>query len=98
MGDFGSLMIYNVYNDCHNSDSVNQLWEHILWQDYNAAGLSYSMWCGDFNRHHSMWDEEWNCHLFTAWAIEELVKLITLVADHDMYMVLPKDIPKVLAG
>ena len=26
-------------------------------------------------------------------ALEESLKLITLAADHDMYMVLPKDIP-----
>ena len=54
MGNFSSLTIYNVYNDCHNSDSINWLQEHLLWQDYNAAGPLYSMWCGDFNWHHPM--------------------------------------------
>ena len=40
-----------------------------------------------------MWDEERNCHLFTMQALEESLKLITLAADHNMYMALPKDIP-----
>ena len=51
------------------------------------------MWCGDFNQHHPMWDEERNRHLFTTRAIEELEELITLAADCDMYMALPKDMP-----
>ena len=51
------------------------------------------MWCGDFNRHHPMWDEERNRHLFTVQALEESLKLITLAADHDMYMALPKIFP-----
>ena len=40
-----------------------------------------------------MWDEERNHHLFTVGALEEAGKLLTLVADNDMLMALPKDIP-----
>ena len=25
LGNFGSLTVYNVYNNCHNSDSIDQL-------------------------------------------------------------------------
>ena len=50
------------------------------------------MWCGDFNLHHPMWDEECNHHLFTAMALAEYERLLALVADYDMQMVLPKDI------
>ena len=96
-GDFGSLMVFNVYNDCHNSDTIDRLRTHLHSQaqgpGHGIAGATYSMWCGDFNQHHPMWDEERNCHLFTAQALEESLKLITLAADHDMYMALPKDIP-----
>ena len=40
-----------------------------------------------------MWDKERNRHLFTTRAIEESEELITLAADCDMYMALPKDMP-----
>ena len=88
-----------MYNDCHNSDSINRLRAHLhpLRQGSSAAGPSFNMWCGNFNWHHPMWDEERNHHLFTAWAIEESEQLITLAADCDMYMVLPKDMPTLVS-
>ena len=39
-----------------------------------------------------MWDEERNNHLFTAKALEEPGELLELVTDHNMEMVLLKDI------
>ena len=89
-------MVFNVYNDCHNSDSIDQLQMHLhshaQGPGHGITGATYSMWYGDFNQHHPMWDER-NHHLFTAQALEKSLKLITLVANHNMYMVLPKDIP-----
>jgi hypothetical protein len=55
------------------------------------------LWGGDFNRHHPLWDEEWNGHLFTAAALEDAHKLIEILVDHDMTMTLPKDIPTLQA-
>lgn len=92
-GIFGSLMIFNVYNDCHHSDSIDRLRAHPQGPGSSTSVATYSMWCGDFNRHHPMWDEEQNLHLFTAWALEESLGLIMLAADHDMYLALLKDIP-----
>jgi hypothetical protein len=40
-----------------------------------------------------MWDEERNHHLFTAKATKEAEELITMVADYNMVMTLPKRIP-----
>ena len=40
-----------------------------------------------------MWDEERNCHLFTAAALREADKLLVLVVDYGMEMLLPKDVP-----
>jgi hypothetical protein len=37
-----------------------------------------------------MWDEEWNQHRFTASATREAEELISLIADYDMIMTLPK--------
>jgi hypothetical protein len=58
---------------------------------------NYMLWCGDFNRHHPLWDEAHNGHLFTPAALEEAHKLIEIVADHDMVMTLPKDLPALQA-
>ena len=40
-----------------------------------------------------MWDEERNCHLFTATALREADKLLALVVEYGMEMLLPKDVP-----
>ena len=40
-----------------------------------------------------MCDEEWKQHLFTARALLEAEALLEVVADHNMVMVLLKDIP-----
>ena len=55
---------------------------------------SYHMiWAGDFNRHHPLWDDDEDTHLFTNQATKAAERLIGLLADHDMQMVLPKGIP-----
>ena len=51
------------------------------------------LWCGDFNCHHPKWDEERNHHLFTTTVTTEVEKLITLLADYNMAMALPKCTP-----
>ena len=51
------------------------------------------LWCGDFNHYHPMWDEERNHQLFTTTVTTEAEKLITLLADYNMAMALPKHTP-----
>ena len=53
----------------------------------------HMLWCGDFNRHHPLWDEERNRHLFTVSASLAVQPLLSLIEDHNMVMVLLKDIP-----
>ena len=56
------------------------------------------IWLRDFNRHHPMWDEERNAHLFTRAVLEAVQPLLDMVSTHDMRMVLPKDIPTLEAS
>ena len=93
--EFGKLTIFDLYNDCHNSNTIDALGEYLVSQPQvpHPSHLDYSIWCGDFNRHHPMWDEEWNHHLFTAGVLEDSRKLLTLVVDSNMVMALLKDIP-----
>ena len=58
-----------------------------------ASTNDHMMWCGDFNRHHPLWDEEWNSHLFMAGMSAATQPLIDLLEDYDMVMLLPKGIP-----
>ena len=51
------------------------------------------LWCGDFNRHHPLRDEERNHHLFTAAALRAVDRLLEKVSAHGMLMILPKGIP-----
>ena len=94
-GSYGKTTVFGLYNDCHHSITVTLL------DDYSKANMAslrasvsdHVLWCGDFNRHHPLWDEERNSHLFTAGAIREAKVLLSVIADHDMVMALPKDIP-----
>jgi ribonuclease HI len=95
-GDFGRISIYDIYNDCHNSDALDSL-NVVLSQHNTREGHrnlpEYMMWGGDFNRHHPMWDEARNHHLFTARALRDAEALISLIAENNMAMLLPGGIP-----
>ena len=51
------------------------------------------IWLGDFNRHHPLWDDERNTHLFTEKALDQAEELINLLSIYDMHMLLPASIP-----
>ena len=55
------------------------------------------IWTGDFNLHHPPWDEECNSHLFTRSNLEKSQILIDALAEFNLQMVLPKDIPTLQA-
>jgi Endonuclease-reverse transcriptase len=51
------------------------------------------MWAGDFNRHHPIWDEPRNAHLFTRENLDLTQPLLNMLARHGMKMALPPFIP-----
>src|SRR5882724_5984818 len=55
------------------------------------------IWLGDFNLHHPLWDEECNSHLFSRVNLEKSQVLIDALAEFDLKMVLPKDVPMLQA-
>ena len=57
-----------------------------------ASVNDWMIWCGDFNQHHPLWDEEWNSHLFTAGTSSTAQPLIDMLEDYNMVMLLPKGI------
>jgi len=66
-GDFGTIRVINIYNDCKHNDSLTAVKNYLREpraRECNQLPLSF-IWVGDFNRHHPLWDEERNNHLFT---------------------------------
>jgi len=94
-GDYGVVTIFNIYNDCTNPDTENALNAYIRKHanDILRNENAHMIWAGDFNRHHPMWDRDEDIHLFTSQSQRSADKLISLLADHDMAMPLPKGIP-----
>jgi len=54
---------------------------------------THVVWVGDFNRHHPIWDQEEDHHLFTPIALQAAECLLGTVADWSMSMVLPPRTP-----
>jgi len=85
------LTIYNIYNDCEHSLTIHALTNHFN----NNQHADHILLLGDFNRHHPMWDEERNGHLFTNANLNAAEELIELIANTQLDMALPKDIPTI---
>jgi hypothetical protein len=48
---------------------------------------------GDFNRHHPLWDDVKNTHLFTRQNLDEAQILLNFLAGHGLFMTLPQGLP-----
>jgi hypothetical protein len=51
------------------------------------------IWAGNFNRNHSLWDNDEDKYLFTQQAVRFVEGLIELLATYEMTMALPKGAP-----
>jgi ribonuclease HI/exonuclease III len=94
-GNYGTLVIFNIYNDCKNPNTENALALFLRTHSNEilAGPNAHMIWAGDFNRHHPLWDRDEDVHLFTAQYQRSAEKLINMLADHEMAMPLPKGIP-----
>jgi hypothetical protein len=91
--DYGRLIIFNIYNNCDNSKTEEKLVEYLRGnrQQVRTHETDYMLWCGNFNRHHPLWDSERNHHLFMASVLWKAGKLLGKVGDYNMVMTLPKN-------
>jgi hypothetical protein len=73
----GKTTLFNIYNDCTHSNTLHALDSFVKKERRNLIQTDSDImfWCGDFNRHHPMWDEERNHHLFTAGATKDTEEL-----------------------
>jgi hypothetical protein len=96
----GAIHIFNIYNDQHNDNATDRLraWRQdpkgntlLPTLTYSQGGPTHTIWAGDFNRHHQMWDENHQEGLFTPRAIADAEKLIESVTEAGLEMAMPKD-------
>jgi Endonuclease-reverse transcriptase len=94
-GQFGTLHIINIYNDGNNNNMLTHISAYMQDQErqQHAAGPLHTMWLGDFNHHHPLWDEAHNAHLFTTQNLDLTQPLLNMLGPHNMKMVLPLQIP-----
>ena len=94
-GTYGTISIFNIYNDCDHSRNEAILRDYLgrHRRDLVENEESHMIWAGDFNRHHPLWDDDKDTHLFTSTALRNAEGIISLIAEYDMVMPLPKGIP-----
>ena len=91
----GIISIFNIYNDCNHSQNEQHLHRYIANNRQKIlANPTYQMiWASNFNRHHPLWDDNNDIHLFTQQAIARAGSIIKLLANYTLDMALPKGIP-----
>ena len=96
-GTWGKLSIFNIYNDCANSETIHQLKLfhrlHSETVETSEVGMAHILWVGDFNRHHPCWDNPSDTRLFTTEAMKAATTLIEAVASLGLELALPSGIP-----
>lgn len=94
-GPHGTLSIFNIYNDCTHSrnETLLRRYIHEHTNTLLASENHHLLLAGDFNRHHLLWDNDEDIHLFTQQATRLAAGLIGLIATYDLSMALPKGIP-----
>jgi hypothetical protein len=83
-GPYGTLSIFNIYNDCTHSRNEATLRRYIR-DNTNiilATENHHMLLAGDFNRHHPLWDDDENTHLFTQQATRQAEGLINMIAAY----------------
>ena len=98
-GPFGTIRIINVYNDCNNNNALTQISNFMRdrGQQEGRPAPIHTIWLGDFNQHHPLWDENRNAHLFTRRNLDLTQPLLDMIGRHNMKMALPPAIPTLCA-
>ena len=95
--DAGPVTVLNVYNDCNHNAAVDEVTSYLTrtFPDDVISGDEHIIMAGNFNRHHSWWEDESNTHLTTS---EAMIKpLLDIVYRFDLAMALPSGIPTLQA-
>ena len=94
-GEYGKISIFNIYNDCTHARNETIFNNYLMDNRLSLANSNdtHMVWAGDFNRHHLLWDDDKDTHLFTRQVLRDVEGIINLLVEHNMEMVLLKGIP-----
>ena len=96
----GKVWLVNMYNDIGHQQglqkAVQAFWKRVCVGN-PVSHAEETIWLGDFNLHHPLLDKECNGHLFTRSNLEKSQILIDALAEFDLQMALPKDMPTLQA-
>jgi hypothetical protein len=100
-GNVGTIRIINAYIDCNDSTALRTIYEWLVSTEnltrqpegipLPKLPLSHII-LGDFNRHHPLWEDESNAHLFTAQVLRLTQPLLDTVNCFELSLALPKNI------
>jgi len=97
IGLWGKITIFNIYNNCDNSDTIKLLANYYgrnqAQLEHVDSGTANILWLGNFNHHHPLWDDPNDEHLFTTKAVHAAEKLIEVIADIGLELALPCGTP-----
>jgi len=96
----GKVLLTNMYNDIRQQQGLEhsiQAFQKRLHVGGSEGHMEQMIWLGDFNLHHLQWDKECNGHLFMRGNLEKSQVLIDVLAEFDLQMALPKDVPTLQA-
>jgi len=95
----GQVLLINMYNDGKNPEGAQKVIQYMrnIARAHNPRHSPHIIWMGDFNTHHPMWDKERNSHLFMRTNLDKVQIIIDVKANHDLQMLLPKNIPNLCA-
>ena len=98
-GDWGTLTIFNIYNDCKHNEMIKVLMNYhrertsdILGNN-ETQGTHHLIWLGDFNRHRPCWDAPENNALFMWEALDQAEILIQGIEELGLEMALAAGTP-----
>jgi len=93
----GPVTVLNIYNDCNHNAAIEEVATYLTrtFPDDAIPDGKHVVMAGDFNRHHSWWEDESNTHLTTSEAMVQ--PLLDIVYRFDLGMALPLGIPTLQA-
>lgn len=93
----GPITVINVYNDCTHNAAIEEVTAYLTrtYPDDHIPDNEHIVMAGDFNRHHSWWEEERNEHLTSSEAM--IQPLLDVIYKFDFKMALPPNIPTLQA-
>jgi hypothetical protein len=95
----GQIHIYNIYIDITHDETLTTLENHFTSENTLGSNATNSiLLMGDLNRHHPMWDEPRNQHLFTATNLRAAQPLLELLVTYDLIMALPEELPTLVVN